>query len=94
MLDAASYDLTPDDGSASFESARSMLRAMMCAAGPERAMADAAFAVASEPTWSPWRDQALALLGEAHLLAGERERAVAAFTECSATAAARATPTY
>ncbi len=89
MLDAASYDLTPDDGSASFESARAMLRSIMCAAGPEQAMADAEFAIASEPTWSPWRDQALALLGEARLLAGEVDEAVAAFTECSAMAAAR-----
>ena len=43
----------------------------------------------SEPTWSPWRDQALALLGEAKLLAGEVDEAEAAFTECSATAGAR-----
>ena len=89
VLDASSYDLKPDDGSASFESARSMLRAIMCGAGPERAMADAAFAVASEPTWSPWRDQALALLGEAHLLAGDTAQARVVFAECSATAASR-----
>ena len=89
VLDSASYDLTPDDGSASFESARAMLRSIMCAAGPEQAMADAEFAIASEPTWSPWRDQALALLGEAKLLAGEVDEAEAAFTECSATADAR-----
>ena len=89
VLESASYDLTPDDGSASFESARAMLRSIMCAAGPEQAMADAEFAIASEPTWSPWRDQALVLLGEAKLLAGEVDEAEAAFTECSATADAR-----
>ncbi len=90
VLESASYDVTPDDGSASFESARSMLRAVMCVAGPERAMADATFAVAAEPPWSPWRDRALALLGEAYLLLAEPERAEAAFTECSGTAAASA----
>jgi LuxR family transcriptional regulator, maltose regulon positive regulatory protein len=89
MLDAASYEGTPVDGTASFDSARAMLRAMVCAAGPERAMADAAFAVASEPTWSPWRNQALALLGEALLLAGDVDQAEAAFAECSVAAAAR-----
>ncbi len=35
----------PADGSASFDSARAMLRAVMCASGPEPMMADAAFAV-------------------------------------------------
>ena len=88
VLDAAAYEGKPDDGSASFDSARAMLRAMMCAAGPERALADAESAVAAEPTWSPWRDQALALLGEAHLLRGEPEAAEAAFAESSAIAAA------
>ncbi|KRE30809.1 LuxR C-terminal-related transcriptional regulator [Agromyces sp. Soil535] len=89
VLEAASYDGTPADGSASFASARAMLRAMMCADGPERALADAGFAVAAEPTWSPWRDQAFALLGEALLLAGDADQAEAAFAECSVTAAAR-----
>ena len=89
VIETATYDLTPDDGSASFESARAMLRSIMCAGGPEQAMADAEFAIASEPTWSPWRDQALVLLGEAKLLAGDVDEAEAAFTECSATADAR-----
>ena len=50
------------DGSASFDSARAMLRAVMCAAGPEQMLADASFAVAQEPPWSPWRDTALCML--------------------------------
>ena len=58
--------------------------AAMCPAGPEQAMTDATFAVAQEPPWSPWRDQALCLAGEAHLLTGETERAEAAFAESSA----------
>jgi LuxR family transcriptional regulator, maltose regulon positive regulatory protein len=38
--------------------------------------------------WSPWRDTALWLLGEAHLLAGQLDEARALFAEAS-TAAAR-----
>ena len=45
IVDAASFDLVPVDGTASFDSARAMLRAVMCAAGPEQTMADASFAV-------------------------------------------------
>jgi LuxR family transcriptional regulator, maltose regulon positive regulatory protein len=87
LVDAASFGLAPADGSASFESARAMLRAVMCATGPEPMMADATFAVAQEPTWSPWRDTALWLLAEAHLLAGGLGEARAALAESSATAA-------
>ena len=87
LVDAASFDLTPADGSASFASARAMLRAAMCAAGPEAMMADATFAVAQEPAWSRWRDSALNLLAEAHLLAGHPDEAGALFAESSAAAA-------
>jgi len=83
IVDAASFEQVPLDGSASFESDRAMLRAVMCAAGPQRMMADARFAVTEEPPWSPWRDSALGLLGEAHLLAGDLEEAAAAFAESS-----------
>jgi LuxR family maltose regulon positive regulatory protein len=88
FVDAASFDGTPADGSASFESDRAMLRAAMCAAGPEAMMADAAFVVAQEPPWSPWRDTALWLLAEAHLIAGHLDEAAALCAEASATAAA------
>ena len=84
IVDAATFDPTPADGTASFASARAMLRTAMCPAGPEQAMTDATFAVAQEPPWSPWRDQALGLAGEAYLLMGETERAEAAFEESSA----------
>ena len=93
FVDAASFEGVPTDGSASFESARAMLRAGVCASGPEQMTADAAFAVAREPAWSPWRADALAMLGEAHLLAGHPGQARAAFTEGSATAAAVHIPT-
>jgi LuxR family maltose regulon positive regulatory protein len=87
VVDAASFDPVPADGSASFDSARAMLRAAMCATGPESMMADAAFAIAQESASSPWRDTALWLLAEAHLLAGHVDEARAAFAEASAAAA-------
>ncbi|HET9779231.1 MAG TPA: LuxR C-terminal-related transcriptional regulator [Propionibacteriaceae bacterium] len=86
IIDAASFDQVPADGTASFDSARAMLRVIMCPAGPEQAMADASFAVAAEPPWSPWRDQALCLRGEAHLLAGDVDQAEVWFAESSALA--------
>jgi len=87
IIDAASYDLTPEDGTASFDSARAMLRSIMCPAGPQQAMIDATLAVTEEPPWSPWRDQALCISAEAHLLIGEPEQAVALFAQSSAVAA-------
>jgi LuxR family transcriptional regulator, maltose regulon positive regulatory protein len=87
FVDAASFDLVPADGTASFESARALMRAGMCATGPESMMADAAFAVAHEPAWSLYRDSALWLLAEAHLLAGHLDPARALFADASATAA-------
>jgi LuxR family maltose regulon positive regulatory protein len=87
ILDAASFDQVPLDGTASFESARAMLRVIMCAAGPEQAMTDARLAVAQEPPWSVWRDQALCLYAEAHLLTGNVDQAIAMFAESAALAA-------
>ena len=81
IVDALEFDQVPLDGSASFESARAMLRAVMCASGPERAMVDASSAVAQEPAWSPWRDTALLLLAHAHLLTGDPDRASVLFAE-------------
>jgi LuxR family maltose regulon positive regulatory protein len=86
VLDASSFEGAPLDGSASFESGRAMVRAVMCASGPEPMMADAAFAVAQEPAWSPWRAEALWALGEAHLLAGHLDEARAVLAEASAAA--------
>jgi LuxR family maltose regulon positive regulatory protein len=83
IIDAASFDLVPADGTASFDSGRAMLRAFMCAAGPEQMMTDARLAVAEEPPWSSWRDQALAACAEAHLLVGQVEDAAAMFADSS-----------
>jgi LuxR family maltose regulon positive regulatory protein len=86
FVNTASFDGVPADGSASFESTRAMLWAVLCASGPEAMMADAAFAVAQEPAWSPWRAEALWLLGEAHLLAGHLDEARRVLTEGSTVA--------
>jgi LuxR family maltose regulon positive regulatory protein len=87
VVEAASFDEAPASGEASFDSARALLRAGMCARGPEPMMADAAVAVAQEPAWSPHHSEALWLLGEAHLLAGNLEEARSVLIEASAAAA-------
>ena len=87
VVDAASFDGEPASGEASFDSARALLRAGMCASGPERMTADAAFSLAQEPVWSPWRDTALWALAEAHLLAGHIDEARAVFAQASTAAA-------
>jgi LuxR family maltose regulon positive regulatory protein len=87
VVDAASFDPVPADGTASFDSSRAMLRAFMCTAGPEQMAADATFAVAQEAAWSPYRDTALWLLAEAYLLTGHLDEARSLFAEASATAA-------
>jgi LuxR family transcriptional regulator, maltose regulon positive regulatory protein len=88
VVEAVSFDGEPATGAASFDSARALLRAGLCASGPEQMMADAAFSLAQEPAWSPWRDTALWLLAESHLLAGRPDEAREAFGAAS-TAAAR-----
>jgi LuxR family transcriptional regulator, maltose regulon positive regulatory protein len=87
FVDTVSFDVVPEDGAGSFDSLRAIVRAVMCAAGPEAMMADSAVAVAREPVWSPHRDTALWVLAEGHLLAGHLDQARAAFAEASAAAA-------
>jgi LuxR family maltose regulon positive regulatory protein len=82
-IETVSFEGLPADGSASFASGRAMLRAMMCAHGPDQAVADAAFGLTAEPDWSVWRDQAICLAGEAQLLVGDVARAESLFTEAS-----------
>ena len=50
-------------------------------------MSEASIAVAQEPPWSPWRDTALYLNAEAHLLTGNVDQACALFAESSSVAA-------
>jgi LuxR family transcriptional regulator, maltose regulon positive regulatory protein len=87
VVDAASFDQVPLDGTASFESGRAMLRAVMCTSGPERQMLDADSAVAQEPAWSPWRDTALLLSAHAHLLASDDAQAGVLFAQASSVGA-------
>jgi LuxR family transcriptional regulator, maltose regulon positive regulatory protein len=88
LVDAMAYEESPADGTTSFSSGRAMLRAAMCANGPEEMLADAEFALAAEPTWSPWRDFALSMVAEAHLLAGRVDDAAEYFRQASERAAA------
>ena len=86
VVDAASSDPAASDDASTLESSRAMLRGVMCADGVEAMMARAQLAVDSEPEWSLWRDTALGLYGEAHLLVGDLDKARAAFAEASSLA--------
>ncbi|GAA1962030.1 LuxR C-terminal-related transcriptional regulator [Microbacterium deminutum] len=88
IADAAIFDGVPADGTASFPSTRAMLRAAMCAGGPEQMLADAELAFAVEPPWSPWRPLAVSLVGEAHLLDGRPDDAAPYFIEAAQLGAA------
>lgn len=76
VADAAAFDSDPGDGSASFDSARAMYRALRCPDGPQRMLDDVGLALAAEPEWSSWRDTALVLSGDALRLNGDDESAV------------------
>ncbi|HEU0181110.1 MAG TPA: LuxR C-terminal-related transcriptional regulator, partial [Agromyces mariniharenae] len=86
MVDRIRYDDEGVGDLPAFESARAMLRTAMYAHGRERATADAALAVATEPPWSPWRDLALYLSGEISLLSGDVDAARSSFQEAAALA--------
>jgi LuxR family transcriptional regulator, maltose regulon positive regulatory protein len=73
LVERGSFEGRPPDGTASFESGRSILRALMCRAGAEDALAQATRAVQLEPAGSPWRDVALWAQANGRLLAGETE---------------------
>ena len=71
IVERATFSGATADGSASFESARAMLRAVMIRRGPDDALANAEFAAAAEGPRSPWRTLALEALGSAHVLRGD-----------------------
>ncbi len=81
IVESSTFAGDPGDGSASFESERAMLRAVMGRRGPEDVLANALIAVDAERPGSTWRTNALTLLGAAHGLLGDEAAADAAFAE-------------
>lgn len=86
-VDTATHGGPPVDGTASFASARALLRALLCRRGPRQMFIDASFATSAEPPWSRWRAMALILSAEAQLLLGDRGRARRLFVETHSVAA-------
>jgi LuxR family maltose regulon positive regulatory protein len=86
FVDSAPFHSSPTCGYSSLDSAKSMLRAAMCADGPEAMRAHATRTLAQEPAWGEYRDTALWLLGEAHLIAGQCAQASNLFSEASSAA--------
>jgi LuxR family maltose regulon positive regulatory protein len=87
LVERLSYDGVPGDGTASFESGRAQLRAIMVRNGPAQALASAEHALAQEGPGSRWRANALYSQAMARLMLGDPAGAAESF------AAAAATPT-
>ena len=81
IAERSTFAGSPGDGSASFESARAILRAAMARRGPDDMLANSRLAVEAEPATSPWRPMALYGLGAAHILRGEFATADAVLAE-------------
>jgi len=81
IVERSSFDGVPANGSASFESARSMLRATMVRHGATDAFQNAAAAVAAEPAASPWRTLSLEVLAQSLLMLGDAAAADTALAE-------------
>jgi LuxR family maltose regulon positive regulatory protein len=81
IVEGAAVDDPPEDGSASLESSRAMLRAVMGRRGMADALANARLAAEQERPASPWRANALWLLGATQLHAGDPAAAEATFAE-------------
>lgn len=91
LIEDVQFDGDSPDAERAFAAMRAMLRAVMYADGPQRALEDAAFALATEPTWSSWRPLALYVYASALLLAGDVDGARTAFAD-AAIGNATATP--
>jgi len=81
IVERSTFDGVPANGSASFESARSLLRAIMVRRGANDAFQHATAAVEAERSGSPWRTLALEVLAQAHLMLGDPVAADAALAE-------------
>lgn len=72
IVERAATGDVPANGSASFESARAMLRAVMVRGGPADAVTNAAAAVEAEGPGSPWRTLACEALALGHIMRGDQ----------------------
>ena len=94
IAERSTFAGSPGDGSASFESARAILRAAMARRGPDDMLANARLAVEAEPVTSQWRPMALYGLAAAHILRGEFATADAVLAEAVDGAALAGTSPY
>jgi LuxR family maltose regulon positive regulatory protein len=81
IAERGSFDGRPPDGTASFESGRAMLRAVMGRAGADDMLANATRAVELEAPGGQWRDFALWVLAFARITSGDQEGACAALDD-------------
>jgi LuxR family transcriptional regulator, maltose regulon positive regulatory protein len=86
IVERASYEGQPPDGTASFESGRAMLRAVVGRDGADDMLANATRAVELEPAGGRWRDYALWLLAMALQLKGDPAAADARLAEAAVAA--------
>ena len=84
IAERGSFEGRPPDGTASYESGRAMLRAVMCRAGADDILANATRAVELEAPGSPWRDFALWVLAFARITSGDQAGADAALADAVA----------
>ncbi len=94
IAERSTFAGSPGDGSASFESARAILRAAMARHGPDDVLVTAQLAVATEPATSPWLPMALYGLAAAHVMRKESAKADAALAEAVDAAAVAGTSPY
>lgn len=84
----------PADGTASFVSARAMLRVAMASHGPGAMLEEATIAANAEAPGSRWRGTALWLLGGAHILHGDAAAADGILAEAVAGAPRTGTSSF
>jgi LuxR family maltose regulon positive regulatory protein len=82
-LAAAERGVARGAGSVSTRACISVMRAIMCANGPERMLSDAQSALSDLAVDHPWHPWALLVHGAAHVLLGEDEPAGAILTEAA-----------
>ena len=84
IAERGSFDGRPPDGTASFESGRAMLRAVMGRAGADDMLANATRAVELEAPGGAWRDFALWVLAFARITSGDQGGACSALDDAVA----------